>query len=978
MALLVPSSLDRLLWLLAAACCAAAGSAAQLVGAGAPAMPYYLSALFTYRFVAPNVQTTFTGAMLGDGALCRLLNYTRECAATDVLQPLSIDYGSIVTIPTPKMYQQYPDLQLYPAFAYSVAFNYNLNGVDNLVLTIPTLAKIWSGRITTWDHPDIVASNPNFTAWRIPANQSIALVARTDGAGATPLMKKMMGAADPAFPINTVNWGGLVKPIVYSSAVGLVSYVSRTPYTMGYAAPFDSMGVIPMVKLNRSGVILECDFESVQYAVLEKGLSFGNNGDDPAHLTGDINNALNPLAWPAVLWSYVAVRKSTLRPGASCATVKALMDFWLWFWHSSDMVELGSTLGFVALPEVVKNKIVARFKRDMYCDGQPVWQETEVPVLAGYGTESASPIFDKFRQSYGVVNSSVALSYTTLASEQDDVSAVLRAGGFLVSTAPPPGAGVYSLVLGGEAVVAVSMVANLVLDGRTLARILNGDITTWLHADILALNPNGIRTGGKLLNNTAQRIVLLRGPTTASKPLTALLQQYYPAYTGAALQAAEWFPREALLWSGVIGSPFTLSVTALVGSLPVELLTASILSGGVPVAPSLATARACTSAATYNPATKAVALPPAGTAACYPLLLTLYVSLQRQCPAPPATARAATFLQWMFTKDSLTAALDALNLVSLYNVSDAIQAANDDALFQLSCEVRPVPTTPTDLVPLLLGIIIPIALVVLAGCAACGWWLWRVTENNRMMRKKFSNDNVAESCAEAIARFDLAAVQWLREVTEPNKIQLAFLAIIALLTEVKPYIPDQLLSRLTANKVDVDTAEDGDNDSDQPLRSPVSPRRQSALGSTSTSSVSHSGRGNRRGPPSFGPSVEGAQQVLAMRDWRRKRCTYLCVRFGSTHPSAERRLPEMVRVAGQVVDLAKAHGATMDAVGVDVVNVHWGVANLSPASAIRAVQVALEIAKLRDTLPEEQRAAFWLQMGVGKGPCDCGTVSSSA
>lgn len=36
------------------------------------------------------------------------------------------------------------------------------------------------------------------------------------------------------------------------------------------------------------------------------------------------------------------------------------------------------------------------------------------------------------------------------------------------------------------------------------------------------------------------------------------------------------------------------------------------------------------------------------------------------------------------------------------------------------------------------------------------------------------------------------------------------------------------------------------------------------------------------------------------------------------------------------------------------------------------------IAALRDTLPEEQRGAFYLQMGIGKGSCDCGTVGGSS
>eukprot|EP00667_Euglena_gracilis_P004807 EG_transcript_4833 len=424
------------------------------------------------------------------------------------------------------------------------------------------------------------------------------------------------------------------------------------------------------------------------------------------------------------MWTYVGMRKATLRPGATCATRTALVNYWLWFWSSKDMANFGTKLGYISLPELVRDQVVARFKKDMYCDGQQVWQEAEVPVVVGHGPESASAIIDKFQQSYALVNSSVTLKYTALASDQVDVRPVLQAGGFLVSTAPlstsSASSGVYSLMLGIEAVVVVSTMTNLVLDGLTLAKILNGDITTWLHQDIVALNPNGLRANGQLLNNTAQRIVLLQGPTASGTALVALMQQYYPAYTGAAIQAAERLSREDLLWTAVIGTPFAFSVTALVGTLPAELLSAGIVSsGGVAVTPSPAAMAACTSAASYDPVSQDIAISPFVNSSCYPLGLILYVSVQRQCPVPPATARTVTFLRWMFAKDTLGPALDALNLLSLTDVSSAIQAANEEALVQLSCQAPPA--TPTDVVPLLLGIIIPIAVIVLLGLTACGW-----------------------------------------------------------------------------------------------------------------------------------------------------------------------------------------------------------------------------------------------------------------
>ena len=44
---------------------------------------------------------------------------------------------------------------------------------------------------------------------------------------------------------------------------------------------------------------------------------------------------------------------------------------------------------------------------------------------------------------------------------------------------------------------------------------------------------------------------------------------------------------------------------------------------------------------------------------------------------------------------------------------------------------------------------------------------WRSTREMRAMRKQFSNDNVAQECAAAIACFDLESVVWLEKVANP-------------------------------------------------------------------------------------------------------------------------------------------------------------------------------------------------------------------
>eukprot|EP00667_Euglena_gracilis_P029201 EG_transcript_38306 len=94
---------------------------------------------------------------------------------------------------------------------------------------------------------------------------------------------------------------------------------------------------------------------------------------------------------------------------------------------------------------------------------------------------------------------------------------------------------------------------------------------------------------------------------------------------------------------------------------------------------------------------------------CYPLLLTVYVSMQRQCSGTGVlNPNGVAFMEWLFSGEALDAALDALGL-GTFTASEAVQVVNGQAMFQLSCQVRPTASmaTSTSLVPLLLGIIIP-------------------------------------------------------------------------------------------------------------------------------------------------------------------------------------------------------------------------------------------------------------------------------
>eukprot|EP00668_Euglena_longa_P022193 GGOE01027602.1.p1 GENE.GGOE01027602.1~~GGOE01027602.1.p1 ORF type:complete len:879 (-),score=205.33 GGOE01027602.1:1480-4116(-) len=150
----------------------------------------------------------------------------------------------------------------------------------------------------------------------------------------------------------------------------------------------------------------------------------------------------------------------------------------------------------------------------------------------------------------------------------------------------------------------------------------------------------------------------------------------------------------------------------------------------------------------------------------------------------------------------------------------------------------PLPMATAVLVGIIAGAVV--GLVILAGVTFGAWRAWKASADLRKLRKQFSNNNVAQECADAIACFNLESVAWLRTCKNPNKIQQSFLQILEMLTVVRPYIPDHVLSLITHKD------EDDDDDEEEEEEEELSPVAQ--LESGENSPVALTSRGGSEFP----------------------------------------------------------------------------------------------------------------------------------
>ena len=231
----------------------------------------------------------------------------------------------------------------FPTVAAPITVSYNLSGVKELKLSADTLAKIFTGAITTWNDPAIAADNSGVT---LPST-AITVAVRSDGSGTTSNFSKFLAAAAPtSFTIaagDTVAWP---KAQAGKGNAGVAQIVKDTPGAIGYVDYSDATAT----KLSTASIKnKDGKFVAPTLAGATAALA---GAEVKADLTYVPLNAAGADAYPITAPTYVIVYTT---PASNASAIKGWLTYLL-----TQGQDLAKDAGFASLPTALRDKALAQ------------------------------------------------------------------------------------------------------------------------------------------------------------------------------------------------------------------------------------------------------------------------------------------------------------------------------------------------------------------------------------------------------------------------------------------------------------------------------------------------------------------------------------------------------------------------------------------------------------------------------------------
>nr|WP_296072052.1 phosphate ABC transporter substrate-binding protein PstS [uncultured Actinoplanes sp.] len=232
-----------------------------------------------------------------------------------------------------------------PMVVGPIAVVYNVEGADNLQIDAPTIAKIFSGKITKWSDPAIASQNSGV---KLP-DTAITAVHRSDESGTTDNFTKYLSkAAEKDWTFGNAKAWKAPGGTGAAKSDGVASAIKSTPGSISYVElSFAENSDLQKAKVkNGAGEYTELTGASAGKGI--EGAKITGTGND-LKLSIDYN-ATTPGAYPIVLTTYEIVCSK------GSAKAKELQAFFKYTSSTGGQSALND-LGYAPLPESIRSKV---------------------------------------------------------------------------------------------------------------------------------------------------------------------------------------------------------------------------------------------------------------------------------------------------------------------------------------------------------------------------------------------------------------------------------------------------------------------------------------------------------------------------------------------------------------------------------------------------------------------------------------------
>lgn len=236
-----------------------------------------------------------------------------------------------------------------PVYISPIALIFNVEGVDTLKLDSSTVAKMFTGAITSWDDPQIVALNPGAA---LP-NATITPVHRSDDSGTTRNFTDYLATRAPA------DWDAPASdtfPYNFGEAAqgtsGVVSAVTNGRNTIGYSDA-SRAGDLGFAAIKVGDTFVDFTAEAAAKSVADSPRVPGRSANDIA-IELD-RNTNDPSHYPLVLVSYLIVCQEYKDPEAG-ELVKAYASYVA---SPAGQAEAAKSAGAAPLSSTLSDRVLA-------------------------------------------------------------------------------------------------------------------------------------------------------------------------------------------------------------------------------------------------------------------------------------------------------------------------------------------------------------------------------------------------------------------------------------------------------------------------------------------------------------------------------------------------------------------------------------------------------------------------------------------